>query len=81
MNFRAALQMAFQCGGEKVANLENPSNATEKRRFDAILGTETKEDIASAAEIESFEQFSQNEKDALLFAYCNGWTAEVRCHN
>lgn len=80
MDFRKALVMAWECGGEIVANLGSPSSAHEKIGFDAVLGRETKENIVAAAGIEKWEDFTKSEQDALLFAYCKGWTSEVRAH-
>ena len=79
-NFRQALSLAFQIGGEYVANKEGKITH-RKPRHGAMLGATVKDDLATAAGVACWGDFTTNEQDALTFAYVAGWNAEVDSNN
>jgi hypothetical protein len=71
--FKDLLAIARQIGAEKVANSEQ--KVSIKGYFDYGIYGELKEEIEARGVIVS--DITENEKSAIIFAFCQGWNAEV----
>lgn len=70
--FKLALQAAFQFGGE------NNVKHIRKSAFGAILPPDVKEQMSDMCKVPIWDNFTECEMIAFLFAYCAGWNSEHR---
>ena len=71
--FKEVLQVAYQIGAEKVANKD--TTPSRKGPFSFGIYGELKEEIVARG-IEPNE-LTENESNAIIFAFCTGWNVEV----